>query len=114
MVVVRAVQYFGMQRNSGIRSESLKPLLNKLGVERADLVTHKFGLEDQKRPTRDVDRHPCQGFVHWHMHISISRDAFHITERLLDGLSERDADIFGGVVMIDVQVAFGLDRDVDA
>ena len=52
--------------------------------------------------------------VHWHVHVGIPRDAFHIAECLLDGLAERDADIFGGMVMIDVQVALGLDRDVDA
>src|SRR5262245_37274047 len=114
MMVVRAVQHLSMQRNSGIRRESLKPLLDKLGVEGADLVAHKLSLEDQERPTGNIDRHPCQGFVHWHMHVSISRDAFHTTERLLDGLAQRDADIFCGMVMIDVQVTFGLDRDVNA
>ena len=48
------------------------------------------------------------------MHVGIARDALHVAERLLHRLAERDADVFGGVVMIDVQVALGLDRDVDA
>src|SRR5262249_36303207 len=41
-------------------------------------------------------------------------DALHVAERLFQRLPERDADVLGGVVVIDVQVAFGLDREVDA
>ena len=38
----------------------------------------------------------------------------HGAERLLDGLAERNADVFGGVVVVDMEIAVGLDRDVDA
>ncbi len=48
------------------------------------------------------------------MHVGIAGDALHVAERLLHGLAERDADILGGVVIIDMQVALGLDRDVHA
>jgi hypothetical protein len=48
------------------------------------------------------------------VHVGVSRNAFHIAERLLEGLTKRDANIFGGMVMVNVQVAFGLDGDVDA
>ena len=37
-----------------------------------------------------------------------------VAERLLHRLAERDADIFGGVVMVDVKIALRLDRNVDA
>ena len=55
-----------------------------------------------------------QRLVHRHMHIGIAGDALHVAERLLHRLAERDADVLGGVVVVDVQVALGLDRDVDA
>src|SRR5262249_21645460 len=48
------------------------------------------------------------------MDVGISGDALHVAERLLQRLPERDADILGGVVVIDMQVALGLDREVDA
>ena len=44
----------------------------------------------------------------------IAGDAGHGAERLLHRLAERDADILGGVVVVDMQVAHRLDRDVDA
>ena len=48
------------------------------------------------------------------MDVGITSDALHVAERLFHRLPERDADILGGVVVIDVQVALGLDREVDA
>ena len=48
------------------------------------------------------------------MHVRIPRDPLHIAERLLHRLAERDADVLGGVVVVDVQIALGLDRNVDA
>ena len=47
------------------------------------------------------------------MHVGVAGDALHVAERLLHRLAERDADILGGVMMIDVQVALGLDVEVD-
>ena len=48
------------------------------------------------------------------MDVGITGDALHVAERLFQRLPDRDADVFGGVVVIDVQVALGLDREVDA
>ena len=88
--------------------------LHQLGVEGADLVARELDLEHQERPARDVDRDAGQRLVHRQMHVGIAGDALHVAERLLHRLAERDADVLGGVVVVDVQVALGLDRDVDA
>ena len=79
----------------------------------ADLVAAERGLEHQKRPPRNIDRDARQRFVHRHVHVGITRNALHVAERLLDRLTERDADVLGGVVVVDVQVALRLDGDVD-
>ena len=114
VVVVGAVERLDMQRHAGIHGEGLEPLLHQLGVEGADLVAHELGLEHQERPPGNVDGDPRQRLVHRHMHVGVAGDALHVAERLLHRLAERDADILGGVVMVDMQVALGLHRDVDA
>ena len=46
-----------------------------------------------------------------------SRDDDEIAQGLplwLDRLAERDTHVLGGMVMIDVQITFGVDHDVDA
>ena len=114
MVVVGAVQCLDVQRHAGVHREGLEPLLHQLGVEGADLVAAELGLEHQERPPRNVDRDAGQRLVHRHVHAGIARDALHVAERLLHRLPERDADVFGGVVMVDVQIALRLHGDVDA
>ena len=109
MVVVGAVERLDVQRDAGIHGEGLEPLLHQLGVEGADLVAAELGLEHQERPARNVDRDARERLVHRHVHVGVAGDALHVAERLLHRLAERDADILGGVVMIDVQVALGLD-----
>ena len=48
------------------------------------------------------------------MHVGVTGDALHVAECLLHRSPERDADVLGGVVVIDMQIALGLDRNVDA
>src|SRR6185312_14942649 len=103
-----------MQGDAGIHGEGLEPLLHQLGVEGADLVAHELGVEHQIRPAGYVDGNAGQRLVHRHVHVGVAGDALHVAERLLHRLAERDADVLGRVVMVDVQVALGLDRDVDA
>ena len=103
-----------MQRDAGIHREGLEPLADQLGVEGADLVAPELRLEHQERPAGHVDRDARQRLVHRQVHVGIAGDALHVAERLLHRLAERDADILGGVVVVDMQVALGLDRDVDA
>ena len=78
------------------------------------LSRRELGLEHQERPPRNVDRDAGQRLVHRHVHARVARDALHVAERLLHRLAERDADVLGGVVVVDVQVALGLHGDVDA
>ena len=80
----------------------------------ADLVAREIDLEHQHRPARNVDHDARQRLVHRHVDRGIAGDAGHGAERLLHGLPERDADVLGGVVVIDMEVAIGLHRDVDA
>src|SRR5215468_4298158 len=47
------------------------------------------------------------------MHVRIAGDASHVAKRLFHRLSERNPDILGGMVMVDMQVTDGLDGDVD-
>ena len=48
------------------------------------------------------------------MHVRITGKPLHIAERLLHRLPERDSDVLGGVMLINVQVALGLDGKVNA
>ena len=103
-----------MQSHAGIDGKGVEPLAHQFGVELTDLVARKLHLEHQHRPPRNVDHDPRQRLVHRHVDRGIAGDAGHGAERLLHRLPERDADILGGVVVVDMKVADRLHRQVDA
>ena len=114
VMIVGAVEGLEVQRQPAVHCERLKPFPHQLGVEGANLVAHECHIEHQERAPRNVDRHPRERLVHGHVHIGVAGDAFHVAERLLDRLPERDTDVLGGMVVVDVQVALGLDGEIDA
>src|SRR5947207_3412240 len=113
VMIVAAIQRLDVQRHPGMDRKGLKPFAHQLGVEGADLVAAERGVEHQEGPSRYVDGDAGQRLVHRHVHVRIARDALHVAERLLDRLAERDANVLGGVVVVDMQIALGLHRNVD-
>ena len=103
-----------MQSHPGVHRKGVEPFPHQFGVEGADLVAREIDLEHQHRPARNVDDDARQRLVHRHVDRGIAGDAGHRAERLLHRLAQRNADVFGRVVMIDMEIAVGLDRDVDA
>ena len=98
---------------AGGLGEALEKVLGQFGLEIANALgvylatTHAIGTAPQ------IDRCSCEGFVHGHQEISGAQDASLCTERLEHRFSERDACVFDGVVLIDVEIAFGCERQVE-
>ena len=59
------------------------------------------------RTSAEIDRGCRQRFVHRHQKISGAQNAALFDPRAFcNGFAERDADVFDGVVLIDVEIAF--------
>ena len=67
----------------------------------------------QPGATRKIDHHARQRLVQRHVGVAVAAQAPLVTHRLGKRLAERDAHIFHRVVAIDVQIALGLDVEVD-
>jgi hypothetical protein len=114
MVGIVAVERLDMQRDARVHGEGLEELAHQLGVEAADLVragtpcgrrgragrTRRARRASASRPSADGRRH--SGVM-----------PFLSPSACSQGLAERDADILDRVVVVDVQVALGLDGGVD-
>src|SRR5436305_127565 len=53
----------------------------------------------------EVDCGQAQSLIHWHQEISGAHDAALIAQRLVKRLTQRDAHVFHGVVLVHVKIA---------
>src|SRR5271157_5189973 len=113
MMAVQAVERLDVQREAGIAGQGLEELAHELGVERADCLGREFGLEDEERPARYVQRDAGQGLVHRQKAVGVAGQAAFVAERFGERLADGDADVLDGVVIVDVAVALGANGEVD-
>src|SRR5512133_602889 len=56
----------------------------------------------------------AEGFIHRHQEVSGAQDAFLVAEGAVEGFAKRDADVFNGVVLIDIEIAFAGKLEVES
>ena len=113
MVRVLAAQVVDVQGDEGVVGEALEELVRQLGVEAADHAGLERHVHGQARPAGEIDHHARQRLVERHVGVAVARQAALVADRLADRHAEGDADVLDGVVAVDVQVALGLDVEVD-
>ncbi len=112
VVRVLAIEQFEVQADAGVHREGLEEFLEQLGVDLPDLVAREAHLPDQVGPVAQVDRGARQRFVHRNIGVAEADDAGIAAHGFLERLAQHDADVFHRVVLVDVEVALGLDVNV--
>ena len=114
VVAVAAVVHEDVQVAQRVGGEGLPEFFDQFAVEVADLGRREIGAEDADRePAAQIDRHRGQRLFHRQREVAVAADAGLVAQRLLERLAEADADVFDRVVLVDVQVALGANREVD-
>lgn len=88
-------------------------ILDQLRVELADLGVAERRLEHEIISPAQIERARDKRLVHRQREVAVARDARFVAQGLLECLADRDARVFDGVVIIDMQVAIGFDREVE-
>lgn len=113
MVSVSPVVQKDVEVALGVCCECLPKIFDEFAVEFTDLLSRHGGLKDQVASAAEVHSDSRQGFFHGQHDMTVASDTGFGTEAIPEGLAETDADIFGGMVGIDVGIAVGLDFQVD-
>src|SRR5690606_31614697 len=82
-------------------------VFDQFGWHLAHALAPEAAIEHEVGPAAEIERGAGQGLVHREGE-AVARDAALVAQRLAQCLPQRDAGILDGVVLVDVQVAFGL------
>ena len=93
--------------------KALEKFVGQLRVKAADHAAFKRHMHHQPGAPGKINHHAAERFVQRYVGVTIAAQAFFIADRQRYGLAQGDADIFDRVVAVDVQVACGLDVQVD-
>src|SRR5690606_27630082 len=113
VVGVDATQVVDVQGHQGMVDEALEELLEQVHIEAADDCAGIGHVHLQAGTAGEVQRHARQRLVHGDVGVPVAAQPLLVAHGLGKGLAQGDADIFHGVVVVDVEVAATFDMHVD-
>ncbi len=98
--------------HSGIARQTTEELVTKLGIKGAHLLGSNGHVPVELATTGDVDRSHDQGLVERNQGIAKATYAALVAQRLTQRLSQHDARVLHGVVVVHPGVALHMHREV--
>src|SRR4051794_34542447 len=99
------VQDFQVDISRRVLRESFEEIFHQFGLKITDFADLHTILVDQLRAAAQINGCNGQGLVHRQHEISRAIDSNLISESLCEGLSENDAAILDGMMLIDIEVS---------
>ena len=87
--------------------------MNELSLEVTYSLAQFGHVVNQKGPIGKINCHQSESLVHGNELLAIPADRLSIAERLAEHLSQTDTDIFHRMVLIDPEITFGLELQVE-
>src|SRR4051812_48781820 len=109
-----AVEHLDVHVGASPLGEAFEEIRHELGLEIADLLDLYLEVDDSVHATREVDRRDAERLVHRHHEVAGAIDSPTISQRHRYRFAEGDADIFDGVVLVDIEVALGRDLQIES
>ena len=102
-----------MDVRSRTDGEALEEIVHQLGLEIAHADDLHSEIHGGVRPAAEIDGRDRQRLVHRHHEVARAVDPAARAQRLRHRLAERDAEIFHGVMLIDVEIADRVDPQIE-
>ena len=113
MVVVAPVEDAGVEVQPAMRRDRLEDVRDERSPQRADLRRAEGRVEDGVWPAAQVYHDVGERFVHGHPGIGHAHDAGPLAQRRVKRLAEGDRHVLNRMMFIHVQVAAGLNSEVE-
>src|SRR5437879_843212 len=102
-----------MDRPARIDGHCPEELRDKLGGKVAEFRRRGLQIVCEESAPADIDRAVDERLVHRNGDVADARDARSVAKRLRERLAERNADILDGVVVVDMEIAVRLYREIE-
>ena len=112
-VMVVAAGAAQVERRAGGPGERLERVLDELERQAAGALAAERQVDDRVRPAADVDDGGRERLVHRHGALAEAGDPGPVAERLGERGAEDERDVLDRVVLVDLEVAVGVDRQVE-
>src|SRR5258708_19482840 len=99
-------------RFRGLR-EALEKILHQLDLKIADALCRNLRIHDTIGPAAEIHRSRTHSFVHKHQDQSGAQNATLGAKGFLHGLSKSNPDVFNGVMLVHVEIAAGVQLQID-
>src|SRR6266567_5294230 len=86
--------------------------MRQVGVEIAHASGANLDVVPEVRPPAQIDDNLRQSFVERTTRLAEAADAVLITQRIFEGLTQRQANVFHRVMKVDFEIAFGSNLNV--
>src|SRR5512135_1932659 len=113
MVRVVAGQIVDVQRHQGVVDEALEKFADQIDFKFTDGRAHKLGIEHQSRTPGNVQHHARQCLIQRYISMAVTAQAFLVRDCLIERLPQRNTDVFNSVVSVDMQIALGVDVQIN-
>lgn len=112
-MAVFTVQQIDMQRHPGMLTECSEKFFAQGRVKCPDLlVGYRYGAV-KERPVAEIGNDSNQCLVHRQQATPIPVDTRLVAKGSVEGLAEADTDIFYGMVVVNLDVAFGSNGQIE-
>jgi hypothetical protein len=113
MMGIAALNAVDVQRYLGMIDKTTEELAEQIDFKIAYTISMIVNICKKSGATGKIDNNPAQGFIKGHIGMTVATDAGLVAYRSSHGLTQRNADVFHGVVGIDMKIAMGLDVEID-
>jgi hypothetical protein len=93
--------------------EALEKIFEQAEIKGLNAPLRKFDVIDEIGTATEVDRHLSERFIKRNRGPAEPAYPLFCAEGLLQRLTKHDADIFHRVVIVDLSIAFGVDRQIE-
>src|SRR5437660_4147339 len=109
-----SVQNSRMDVGASAASKSFKEVMDELRLQITYRSHTNFGIHDRRGAAAEIHRGHGEGLVHRHNKISRTQNAAFAAQGLIEDLTQRNAHIFHGVVLINLKISVSAQFKIEA